>query len=66
MGPPKIKFLLDENVPIKLKRLFEKLGLACQTIQELGWCGLKDRKIAERLKAAQIVLLSRDKDFTFI
>ncbi len=31
----RIKFLLDENIPIKLKQIFFDLGLEYITIQEL-------------------------------
>lgn len=60
------KFLLDENVPIKLKRTFFELGVKCQTIKDLGWCGLKDKEIAARITHSDYILITRDKDFTFI
>jgi len=59
------RFLLDENVPIKLKRVFVDLGLTCLTIKDLGWCGLKDKEIASRISYSDYILITRDKDFTF-
>ncbi|OLS12426.1 MAG: hypothetical protein RBG13Loki_3962 [Promethearchaeota archaeon CR_4] len=36
MDRTQIKFLLDENIPAKIKRSFTVRGLKCQMIQDLG------------------------------
>jgi predicted nuclease of predicted toxin-antitoxin system len=66
MDLARTRFLLDENVPIKLKRVFVEVGLICQTIKDLGWCGLKDHEIASRITNSNYILITRDKDFTFV
>ena len=42
----KVKFLLDENIPIKLKPLFASLGLSCATIRDLGWLGIRNGELS--------------------
>lgn len=66
MDLTEIKFLLDENVPYKIKKSIEKLGFECSTIQELGWGDFKDKEIAQNLQDKNFVFITRDKDFCFI
>jgi predicted nuclease of predicted toxin-antitoxin system len=61
-----IKFLLDENIPVKVKQLFKKFGHECQTIQERGWSGYKDSEISTRIQNQKLVFITRDKDFSFL
>lgn len=60
------KFLLDENIPIKIKNIFEKLGIKSMSIQEMGWSGYKDKEIISELKDKDYIIVTRDKDFTFL
>jgi len=61
-----IKFLLDENIPLKLKSTFTKKGLDCTSVRELGWSGFKDKEISKQIGGKKVVLITRDRDFTFI
>lgn len=62
----KVKFLLDENVPIKLKRVFIDRGIHCVTIKEKGWLGVKNSKLSEQVKQNNLIIITRDKDFMFL
>ncbi len=66
MALKKVKFLLDENIPIKLKQLFTSLGLSCVTIRDLKWFGIRNGKLSEKVKKEPFVLVTRDKDFVFL
>lgn len=57
------KFLLDENVPRRLKAIFKSKKLECWTVQELGWREIKNGLLSVRLKRNDFVLVTRDKDF---
>ncbi len=62
----KAKFLLDENIPIKLEQLFTSLELSCVSIRDVKWFDIKNRKLSERVKKSSYILITRDKDFTFL
>lgn len=66
MGLKKVKFLLDENVPKKLNRVFIDAGIQCTTIKEEGWLGIKNGELSIKLQQKNLVLVTRDKDFTFL
>jgi predicted nuclease of predicted toxin-antitoxin system len=40
--------------------------MECITIQDLNWCGVKDKELSLRIKGSNYILVTRDKDFTFI
>ena len=61
-----IKFLLDENVPIKLKQTIINIGFNCNTIQEKGWSGFKDKDISIEIQNLDVIFITRDKDFKFL
>ena len=61
-----IKFLLDENVPIKLKQTITNIGFNCNTIQEKGWSGYKDKDISMEIQNLDVIFITRDKDFKFL
>jgi predicted nuclease of predicted toxin-antitoxin system len=65
MGLKKVKFLLDENIPIKLKQVFIDRGIQCTTIKDEGWLGIKNGELSNKLLQGNIILVTRDKDFTF-
>ena len=62
----KAKFLLDENIPINLKPVFTSLNLVCVTIRDLKWFGIRNGKLSEKVKKESYILITRDKDFTFL
>jgi predicted nuclease of predicted toxin-antitoxin system len=66
MALKKVKFLLDENIPIKLKHLFTSLDLSCITIRDLGLLGIRNGELSKRVKKGSFLLVTRDKDFTFL
>ena len=61
-----LQFLIDENVPVGLLKLFRKFNLNCVSIQSLGWSGYKDREIAQKIANTSRILITRDKDFQFL
>lgn len=66
MGLKKVKFLLDENIPIKLKQVFINHGIQCTTIKDKGWLGIKNGDLSKKVQQENIILVTRDKDFTFL
>ena len=60
------KFLLDENVPRRLKEVFKSKRLNCKTVQELGWRERKNGELAVKVKEKDFILVTRDKDFVFL
>ncbi|TET29093.1 MAG: hypothetical protein E3J70_07880 [Candidatus Heimdallarchaeota archaeon] len=66
MALKKAKFLLDENIPLSLKKVFEDQDLFCSTVQAEGWAGIKNGELTEKVKNNNFVLVTRDKDFTFL
>ena len=63
MNLTNLQFLIDENVPFGLLKLFRKKSIACQSVQKLGWNGYKDIEIAEKLSDTTQILITRDKGF---
>ncbi|HUT80992.1 MAG TPA: DUF5615 family PIN-like protein [Candidatus Bathyarchaeia archaeon] len=62
----KAKFLLDENVPLKLKQLFTSHNLSCDTVRDLQWLGIRNGALSQKVIAESYILVTRDKDFTFL
>lgn len=65
MDLTKVKFILDENVPLKLKQCFSALGLDCDTIKDLELSGSKDKKISTEIHERNAIFVTRDRHFTF-
>jgi len=60
---PKVKFLLDENMPFALIGVLEKRGFTVRHLKKIGKAGIKNGevyKIAEREKSW---IVTRDADF---
>ena len=55
--------LLDENFPLGLVRVLEADGLKVEHIITLGWRGVSDVRIRERLSNDDLVFLTQDEDF---
>ena len=66
MALKKVKFLLDENMPIKLKSVFTSLELSCVTVRDLKWFGIRNGNLSIKVKEGSYILITRDKDFVFL
>lgn len=66
MDLTEVQFLLDENVSYRLIRFFKKYSLNFTTLRNLGWSGVKNGNLAQRVKDYNYILITRDKDFTFL
>jgi len=66
MDLTEVRFLLDENIPIKLKQLFPQHNLQCVTIKEKNWLGIKNGDLSVKVRDEEYLLVTRDKDFTFL
>jgi len=55
-----LKFLLDENVPRKVKEFLESMGY----VAEYSTKGLKNSELASIAISGKYVLVTRDSDFT--
>jgi len=66
MVPKKAKFLLDENLDVKFAKVLTSLGLTCYTLRSKGWIGIKNGALSQRVKENDFVLITADKDFTFL
>lgn len=54
----KAKFLLDENVPVKLKYIFIDHRIHCVTIKEKGWLGIKNGELSNKLKQNHFIVVT--------
>ena len=61
-----LKFLFDENIPIKLKQIFNDNDFSVDTVQKLGWSGMKNGELSKRSVEGNYVLVTRDKDFIYL
>jgi len=66
MALKEAKFLLDENIPIKLKQVFTSHGLMCVTVRDLKLFGVRNGKLSEKIKKESYILVTRDVDFTHL
>ena len=67
MAITNVKFLLDENVPKKVKHLIQSLNYSeVQTLNDIGWLGIKNGELSSRVKKFGFILITRDSDFIFL
>lgn len=66
MAKPPLEFLFDENVPRQLLPTFAKFNFNTIRLQQLGWSGIKNGNLAQKVKDHGYILVTRDKDFTFL
>lgn len=66
MDLEKMRFLLDENVPIKLVKIFSDRGIYCTTIRKEKLSGIKNGELSKKVKELKLILITRDKDFTYL
>lgn len=61
-----MRFKLDENVPVQLKRLFTESGHDAEAVVDEGMRGAPDGEVAAACLAEERVLLTQDLDFSDI
>ena len=60
-----MRILLDENFPLALLRSLLSDGETAEHIITLGWRGVSDARIRERLSDPEVLFLTQDDDFLF-
>ena len=60
-----MRILLDENFPLALLRSLLSEGETAEHIITLGWRGVSDERIRERLIDPEVLFLTQDDDFLF-
>ena len=58
-----MKFLLDECVPGKTKKLLTKLGFSVVTVADLDRCSAKDPEVFHLAQSRKAILLTTDMNF---
>ena len=59
----KLRFYLDENVPIALAVQLKRRGIEAVTVRDLGLLGDSDRNHLARARATGFVLCTNDADY---
>ena len=58
-----MRFLLDENFPLRLHSRLQAEGIDCDHVIALGLRGIRDAEIVQRLAERDLVLLTQDREF---
>lgn len=58
-----MKILLDENVPVDILPGLRAAGHEAESVNFLGWKGLKNGELLAQAQAGYDLFLTRDKDF---
>ena len=61
-----MKFKLDENVPLQLKKVIKKANYSVSDVYEENLSGKNDKLVIETCKKEKYVLITNDSDFTNI
>ena len=61
----KLKFILDENVPLSIFKKLQTAGVDCILITEIQK-GATDRKVLQIAKEQEKILVTFDKDFGYL
>jgi hypothetical protein len=61
-----LRFLLDENFPIRLQRGLKAEGIDCEHLIGLGLRGITDAQLVQRVAEQGAVLLTHDREFKFL
>ena len=60
-----MRIFLDENFPLALERRLKNDGYDTEHVITIGWRGVSDDRIRERLVDAGLLFLTQDEDFLF-
>jgi hypothetical protein len=60
-----VRIFLDENFPLGLERRLKKEGYDAEHVITIGWRGVSDDRIRDRLVDAELLFLTHDEDFLF-
>ncbi len=58
-----MKILLDENVPVDILPVLRTAGHDAESVNFLGWKGLKNGQLLAQAQSGYDLFLTRDKDF---
>ena len=58
-----MRILLDENVPVDVLPVLRARGHEAESVNFLGWKGLKNGDLLARVQADYDLFVTRDKDF---
>lgn len=58
-----MKILLDENVPVDLLPFLRSAGYTAESVNFIGWKGVKNGDLLLRAQAEFNLFITRDKDF---
>jgi len=61
-----LKFLLDENVPLSIKEIINKLGYGAITLKDERQIGIKNGEVAELSIKKNAIIITLDSDFLSI
>ena len=61
-----MKFLLDENVPISIKKIINNLGHEAITLKDEKQLGIKNGEVAELSIKKNAIIITLDSDFLSI
>ena len=60
----KPKFIADENIPLSLIKSLRELGYEVLTVEEVAYFGIKNNELAELSIQHEMIIITRDADFT--
>jgi predicted nuclease of predicted toxin-antitoxin system len=61
-----VKFLLDENLDVRLSKTLTTLGLTCFSLRDKSWTGVTNGKLSQLVKGNNLILITGDKDFIYL
>jgi len=61
-----LRFLLDENFPLRLHRRLKAEGIDCEHLIVLGLRGITDAQLVQRVADQDAVLLTQDREFEYL
>jgi predicted nuclease of predicted toxin-antitoxin system len=61
--PKKVKFLADQNIPIKIVQELRNAKISIATVEELGLEGCPDENLVQIARKRGLVILTTDRDF---
>lgn len=59
------QFLLDENIPYTLKKVFVQYGYSADHVRDAGLTGKTDKEITEWINVHDAILITRDIEFAY-